>query len=143
MSTPTKSKAAADKLTEEEMLVLLLAANGGSAPGKKAYEVMVKLDKKGHSIHTFGNYYKALAIKAKALIAEFPDVELVDGAAATPKKGDRVSVRLQMSMRLVMVETVETGSPKVKPRRRLRPLRSLKERPRRGLSSPLRRRRMS
>lgn len=89
MSTQTKAKAAVvEKCTDEELLVLMIAANGGTAPGIKAYEVYAKLDEKGHSAASFRHTFSALAVKAKELLAKKPEVELLDAvaAAATPKK---------------------------------------------------------
>ncbi len=87
MSNQTKAKFGVEKCTDEELLILMIASTGGTAPGIKAYEVFAKLDEKGHSAASFRHTFSALAVKAKELIAKHPDVELLDAVvAATPKK---------------------------------------------------------
>lgn len=88
MSNQTKAKiVAVEKCTDEELLVLMIASTGGTAPGIKAYEVFAKLDEKGHTGASFRHTFSALAVKAKELIARHPDVELIDGVVpATPRK---------------------------------------------------------
>jgi len=86
MSNPYQFKAGGvEKCTDEELLVLMIAASGGIAPGIKAYEVFAKLDEKGHSAASFRHTFSALVVKAKELQAKKPEVELLN-AAATPKK---------------------------------------------------------
>jgi len=88
MSNQTKAKfGQVEKCTDGELLILMIASTGGTAPGIKAYEVFAKLDEKGHSAASFRHTFSALAVKAKELIAKNPDVELLDAVvAATPKK---------------------------------------------------------
>jgi len=94
MSNQTKAKFGVEKCTDEELLILMIASTGGTAPGIKAYEVFAKLDEKGHSAASFRHTFSALAVKAKELIAKNPDVELLDAVvAATPKKAVGVGGR--------------------------------------------------
>lgn len=88
MSSPAKAKSGAvEKCTDEELLVLMIASTGGTAPGIKAYEVYAKLDEKGHSATSFRHTFSALAVKAKELLAKHQDVELLDAVKTdTPKK---------------------------------------------------------
>lgn len=87
MSTQKAKPVVAEKCTPEELLILMIGAAGGTAPGIYAYEVYAKLDPKGHSAASFRHTFSDLAVKAKQLIANNPDVELLDGVVgATPKK---------------------------------------------------------
>jgi len=63
-----------EKCTDEELIILMIAASGGTAPGIKAYEVFAKLDKKGHSAASFRHTFCALVVKAKELQAKKPEV---------------------------------------------------------------------
>jgi len=88
MSNPYNFKAGGvEKCTDEELLILMIAASGGTAPGIEAYEVFAKLDEKGHSTASFRHTFSALVVKAKELIAKNSEVELLDAVfAATLKK---------------------------------------------------------
>ena len=87
MSDSTKAKATAEKLTDEELIVIMLAANGGTAPGMAAYRVYAKLDPKGHNEAGFKHAFTPLAAKAKEVLAANPGVELLGAGTSTPKKG--------------------------------------------------------
>lgn len=68
-----------------DALVLVLAVNGGKAPGMKNYELFAKLDEKGHSAASYKHYFTPLAAKAKGLLDKHPEVAL-EIKNVTPKK---------------------------------------------------------
>ncbi len=75
MSNPYKFKAGrVEKCTDEELLILMIAASGGTTPDIKAYEEFAKLDEKGHSAASFRHTFSALVVKAKELQAKKPEV---------------------------------------------------------------------
>ena len=70
----------------EELLVLLLAAHGGAAPGNNAYKIFAALDEKGHTVNSFRHLFTSLAAKAKEILDAHPEVEPLKDGMPTPKK---------------------------------------------------------
>ena len=88
MSDSPKSNRAGTKenCSMEELLVLLLAAHGGAAPGNNAYKIFAALDEKGHTVNAFRHLFTPLATKAKEILDAHPEVEPLKDGMAMPKK---------------------------------------------------------
>ena len=88
MSDSPKSNRAGAKenCSMEELLVLLLAAHGGAAPGTNAYKIFAALDEKGHTVNSFRHLFTPLATKAREILDAHPEIEPLKDGMAKPKK---------------------------------------------------------